>query len=84
MHFKISETGEATPTKIGVHIFYIHPYLHELFEPNIIFKTGEATPIKICVHAFYIHPTCMNFLSQFYFLTTIIVLKGNLSVFEGQ
>ena len=69
MHFKISETGEATPTKIGVHIFYIHSYLHELFEPNIISKTGEATPIKIGVHAFTSTLTCMNFLSQFYFLT---------------
>ena len=29
----ISETGDATPTKIGVHAFYIHPYLHEFFEP---------------------------------------------------
>ena len=25
----ISETGEATPTKIGVHAFDINPYLHE-------------------------------------------------------
>ena len=29
----ISKTGEATPTKIGVHAFDINPYLHELFEP---------------------------------------------------
>ena len=28
----ISETGEATPTKIGVHAFDINPYLHEFFE----------------------------------------------------
>ena len=28
----ISETGEATPTKIGVHAFHINPYLHEFFE----------------------------------------------------
>ena len=27
----ISETGEATSTKIGVHAFDINPYLHELF-----------------------------------------------------
>ena len=26
------ETGEATPTKIGVHAFDINPYLHEFFE----------------------------------------------------
>ena len=29
----ISETGETTPTKIGVHACYINPYLHEFFEP---------------------------------------------------
>ena len=29
----ISKTGEATPTKIGVHALHIHPYLHEFFEP---------------------------------------------------
>ena len=27
----ISETGEATPAKIGVHPCYINPYLHEFF-----------------------------------------------------
>ena len=29
----ISETGEVTPTKIGVHAFDINPYLLEFFEP---------------------------------------------------
>ena len=29
----ISEIGEVTPTKIGVHAFDINPYLHEIFEP---------------------------------------------------
>ena len=29
----ISETGETTPTKIGVHACYINLYLHEFFEP---------------------------------------------------
>ena len=29
----ISETGEATPTKIGVNAFDINPYLHDFFEP---------------------------------------------------
>ena len=29
----IFETGEGTPTKIGVHAFDINPYLHESFEP---------------------------------------------------
>ena len=28
----ISETGETTPKKIGVHAFDINPYLHEFFE----------------------------------------------------
>ena len=29
----ISETGEVTPTKIGVHTLDINPYLHDFFEP---------------------------------------------------
>ena len=29
----ISETGEGTSIKIGVHAFDINPYLHEFFEP---------------------------------------------------
>ena len=29
----ISETGIATPNKIGVHAFDINPYLHEFFKP---------------------------------------------------
>ena len=29
----ISETGKDTPTKIGVHVLDINPYLHEFFEP---------------------------------------------------
>ena len=29
----ISETGEVTPTKIGVHACDTNPYLHEFFEP---------------------------------------------------
>ena len=28
----ISETEKVTPTKIGVHAFDIHAYLHEFFE----------------------------------------------------
>ena len=28
----ISETVEVSPTKIGVHAFYINAYLHEFFE----------------------------------------------------
>ena len=29
----ISETGETTPTKIGVHACYINAYLNEFFGP---------------------------------------------------
>ena len=29
----ISETGEVTPNKIGVHVCYINTYLHDFFEP---------------------------------------------------
>ena len=29
----ISESGETTPPKIGVHACYINAYLHEFFEP---------------------------------------------------
>ena len=29
----ISETGDGTPTKIGVHVCDINPYMHEFFEP---------------------------------------------------
>ena len=29
----ISETGETTPIKIGVHACYINTYLHYFFEP---------------------------------------------------
>ena len=32
----ISETEEVTPTKIGVYAFDIIPYLHKIFEPNLI------------------------------------------------
>ena len=28
----ISETGEVTPTKVGVHACDINPYLHDFFE----------------------------------------------------
>ena len=33
----VSETKEATPTKIGVHAFDINPYLHEFFEPILFY-----------------------------------------------
>ena len=31
----ISKTGGNTPTKTGVHIFDINPYLHIIFEPIV-------------------------------------------------
>ena len=31
--YGISETEKVTPTKIGVHAYYINTYLHEFFEP---------------------------------------------------
>ena len=34
----ISKTGDATPTKIGMHAFDINPYLHEFFEPILFFN----------------------------------------------
>ena len=34
----ISETGEATPTKINVYACYINVYLHEFFEPIHLIK----------------------------------------------
>ena len=46
----ISETEEVTPTKIGVHVCYINPYLH-----------GEVTPTKIGVHVCYINPYLHDF-----------------------
>ena len=32
-----SETGETTPTKIGLHAFHINLYMHETFEPILFF-----------------------------------------------
>ena len=50
---QIFETGEATPTKIGLHVFHINLYLHEYFEP-ILFLTPWTlrTAISIPVIAF--------------------------------
>ena len=33
MIIKISKTGKAPPTKIGLHACYINLYLHDYFEP---------------------------------------------------
>ena len=32
----ISKNGEVTPTRIGVHVYYINTYLHDFFEPVLI------------------------------------------------
>ena len=32
----ISETGEVTPTKIGVDVCYINTYMHDFFELILI------------------------------------------------
>ena len=32
----ISETGAAPPTKIGVHVCDINPYLHKFFESILV------------------------------------------------
>ena len=73
----ISETGEVTPTKIGVYACDINPYLHEFFGP---WSEGEIWPFfKVAVspkperphppELVHMHltstSTCMNFLSRF-------------------
>ena len=39
----ISETGEVTPTKIGLHAFQINLYLHEFFESILFFDPHAWT-----------------------------------------
>ena len=36
---QISEMGEATPTKFGLHAFHNNLYLHEFFEPILFFDS---------------------------------------------
>ena len=86
-----SETGDTTPTKIGLHAFQVNLYLHEFFELILFFdphgpkgkfgrfggkqkgaitsKLEKLHPSKLVCMRFRSTPTCMNFLSQFYFLT---------------
>ena len=40
----ISETGEVTPTKIGLHAFHINLYLPEFFEPILFFDPMDYSP----------------------------------------
>ena len=37
----VSETGEATPTKIGLHAFHTNLYLHEFFERILFFGSMD-------------------------------------------
>ena len=39
----ISKSGEGVPTKIGVHAYYINPYLHEFFELILFFDPTEGS-----------------------------------------
>ena len=43
---KISETGEAMPTKISFYAFHVNLYLHEFFEP-ILFLTPPPWTIHV-------------------------------------
>ena len=40
----ISETGEATPTKIGLHAFHMTLYMHEFFEPILFLTPMDYSP----------------------------------------
>ena len=39
-----SDTGEATPTKIGFHAFHVNLYLHKFFEPILFFDPLDYSP----------------------------------------
>ena len=41
---KISETREATPTKIDLHTFHINLYLHEFIEPIPFLTPMDYSP----------------------------------------
>ena len=65
---KISETGDATPTKIGLHEFYINPYLHMVqteiwpfLKVALSPKLKRPCPPKIGVHACDINPYLHEF-----------------------
>ena len=87
---QISKTGEAMPTEIGLHAFWVNLYLHEFSEPDFIFwppwSEREIWPILkvaispkweracspnlVCIH-FGSTSTHINFLGQFHFLTSM-------------
>ena len=80
---QLSKTGEATHTKVGVHVYIaiVNIYLHEILEPILnpidyslwskresnISETKAATPTKIVVHACDINP----YLHKFFELISI-------------
>ena len=43
----ISETEEVTSTKIGVHVCYINPYLHDFFEHKLEHKLSFSLYAQI-------------------------------------
>ena len=47
--FENSETGEATPTKVGVHAYFVNIYLHEFFKP-IPFDSIFRPPCTMYIH----------------------------------
>ena len=65
----ISETKEAPPTKIGVHVCDIKFYLHEIFENSPFLKVAvslklerHCPPKLVCILVTSL-PTSMKFLS---------------------
>ena len=41
---KISKTGKATPTEIGLHVFHMNLYLHEFFEQILFLTPMDYSP----------------------------------------
>ena len=48
-----------------------------VFESCSISETGEVMPTKIGLHAFHVNLYLHEFLSQFYFLTSILKANKN-------
>ena len=79
----ISETGEATPSKLGVHVPETNLYLHEFFEPILFFDLQreiwnflkiaiiferEVTPTKIDLHALHVNLNLHEFFELILFI----------------
>ena len=72
----ISETGEATPTKIGVHVCDIDPYLLEFFGPthlhvSIALNNNFAKNVCYIFLSFYSHENA----SWFYRVSSYSIVK---------